>query len=125
MPAQAKTTTIAAAPPGGATYLELAYTKESREHVLSVFEGNLRCLHSYSELPSGEAFFVSSYHSDWENNDLRSPPAKGSVFGELLFSANDPAGTGRPVRLLFGPTPRDGDALVLQELGGYPIANEV
>ena len=119
-----KTAQIAAAPPGGATYLELAYTFESEAFVVSAFQGNQRRLHSYIVLPSGEAFFISSYHSDWENKDLNSPAGAGSVFPNLLFSANDPLNTGRPVRLLFGPMPKDGDALVLQELGGYPIAND-
>ena len=44
----------------------------------------------------------------------------GSFFTDLLFSADDPDDTGRPVRIRFGPQPKDGDALVLQELGGFP-----
>ena len=115
---------IPAAAPGGATYVELAYTFESKEYALSAFEGNLRRLHAYTELLSGESFFVCSYHSDWENNDLASPPAPGSVFPELLFSAKDTRDTGRPIRLLFGPTPKDGDTLVLQELGGFNATND-
>mgnify|MGYP001351663978 CR=1 FL=1 len=120
----AKITLITAAPPRGATYLELGYTFESEAFVVSAFQGNHRRLHSYTKLPSGEAFFVSSYYSDWENKDINSPPGAGSVFPKLLFSANDPSNTGRPVRLLFGPMPKDGDALILQELGGYPITND-
>lgn len=119
----AKTTPITAAPPNGATYLEFGYTFESEAFVVSAFQGNQRRLHSYTKLPSDEAFFICSYHGDWENKDLNSPAAAGSVFPHLLFSANDPLNTGRPVRLLFGPRPKDGDALVLQELGGYTIAN--
>ena len=46
------------------------------------------------------------------------------MFPNLLFSANDPLNTGRPIRMFFGPMPKDGDALVLQELGGYAIAND-
>lgn len=114
---------IPAAPSGGATYLEMAYTTESEESIHSAFGQNLKCLHSYVPLPGGEAFFVSSYSSDWENADLRSPSAEGSSFPELLFSANDPSNTGRPIRISFGPHPKDGDALVLQELGGYKLGN--
>ncbi len=120
----AKTTIITAAPPSGAAYLELGYTFESEEFVVSAFQENQRRMHSYVKLPSGEAFFASSYHSDWENKDVNTSPGAGSVFPQLLFSANDPLNTGRPVRLLFGPAPKDGDALVLQELGGYPITND-
>lgn len=68
---------IPAAPSGGVTYLEMAYTTESEESVHSAFSENIKRLHSYTPLPGGEAFFVSSYHSDWENADLRSPPAEG------------------------------------------------
>jgi hypothetical protein len=120
----AKITLISAAPPRDATYLELGYTFESEGVVMSAFQENQRRLHSYTKLPSGEAFYVSSYHSDWENKDLHSPPGEGSVFPKLLFSSNDPLNTGRPVRMLFGPIPKDGDALVLQELGGYPFASD-
>jgi len=119
-----KTVQINAAPPGGSTYLELGYTLESEEFVGAAFRESQRRLHSYTLLPSGEAFFITSYHSDWENKDLNSPSGEGSVFPDLLFSANDPLDTGRPIRIFFGPTPKDGDALVLQELGGYPVADD-
>jgi hypothetical protein len=121
-PPSKSTILVTAAPQGGATYLEVGYTYESEQFVLAAFGSNLRRLHSYTNLPGGEAVFVSSYHSDWVNTDLHSPPGTGSVFPKLLCSANDPANTGRPVRLLFGPIPKDGDALVLQELGGYAVA---
>jgi hypothetical protein len=116
---KARTLAIAAAPAGGATYIEVGYTRESRSFVIDAFTGNLRQLHCYTAIPSGEAIFVCSYHSDWENKDLNSPAASGSAIPDLLCSANDPNNTGRPYRLLFGPTPKDEDALVLQELGCY------
>jgi hypothetical protein len=112
---------ISAAATGGATYLEMAYTRESEESVQSAFCENSKCLHSYTPLPGGEAFFVSSYCGNWENADLRSPPGNGSVFPELLFTQDDPSDTGRPIRIRFGPQPNDGDALTLQELGGYRV----
>jgi len=112
-------TWIPAAPPRGATYMEFCYTLEQESTVLAAFQNNDRHLLSYTQLPSGEAFFVSYYHADWENKDLRSPGPKSSRYPNLLFSANDPGDTGRPIRIRFGPTPKDGDALVLRELGGY------
>lgn len=115
-----KVTWIDAAPSGGATYLELAYTSESEESVLRAYSvENVRHLVSCTLLPTQETFLVSYYYDDWENKDLRSPAGKESVFPNLLFSENDPKETGRPVRIRFGPTPKYGDALVLQELGGY------
>jgi hypothetical protein len=110
---------IPAAPSEGATYLELCYTFETENTVMTSFHSNGRHLVSYTPLPSGEAFFLNYYHADWENKDLRSPAAKGSIFPDLLFSADDPRDTGRPVRIQFGTIPKDGDALRLQELGGY------
>lgn len=120
-PVPAKTLCIQAAPAGDATFIELAFTFESQNSVVSAFGTNGRRLHAYLPLPSGEALIVDSYCADWTNDELRSPPAPGSVFPELLFSHKDPEGTGRPVRIRFGPAPKDGDALVLQELGGYKL----
>ena len=121
---KAKVDWIHATEPGGATYIEMAYTIESEQTVRSAFSENSKLLHSYTSLPNGEAFFVASYQSDWENADLRSPSAQDSVFPELMFSADAPNDTGRPIRIRFGPRPKDGDALVLQELGGYKIEND-
>jgi hypothetical protein len=114
---------VAAAQSGAATYIELAYTYASEISLTKIFLGGQRSLLGYSRLPSGEAFFINYYHSDWINEDLRSPPSPSSSFPELLFSAEDPDDTGRPVRIRFGPAPKDGDALLLKELGGYAVAS--
>jgi len=111
---------IEAAPAGGATYIEVVFTRESPERVHRAFrERQERDVLTYLRLPSEEALFVCSYHADWENKDLRMP-GEGKV-ADLVFSSRDPHDTGRPVRIRFGPAPCDGDALVLQELGGYPV----
>lgn len=117
------TTWIPAAPRRGATYLELAYTSEPESAVISAFQKNGRQLVSYTKLYSNDAFILNYYHADWENRDLRIPASHDSVFPDLLFSANDPRDTGRPIRLRFGPPPKDRGALVLQELGGYEEKN--
>lgn len=115
------TTVIDSAPMGGATYIEVGYTFESESFVVKAFQRNLRRLHSFTQLPTHESVFVCSYHSDWQDTDLKSPSGPGSVFPELLFSANDPQNTGRPIRMLFNPLPKDGDALIVQELGGFKV----
>lgn len=113
-------TWIDAAPAGGATYVEFAFTRESQESIEVAFrERHERKLLAYVELPSYEAFFGSYYHADWENKYLN-VPGNGEV-SDLVFSPRDPHDTGRPIRICFGPAPSDGDALILQELGGYPI----
>jgi hypothetical protein len=111
---------IEAAPAGGATYTEFAFTREAQEYIEAAFrDPQERKLLKYTELLSGEAFFVSYYYADWDNRDL-SMPGNGQV-ADLVFSSLDPHGTGRPIRLRFGPAPSDGDALLLRELGGYPV----
>jgi hypothetical protein len=109
---------IDAAPPGGATYVEIAYTLEPEAEVRRIFRDHSdRKLLGLAELPTGEHLLVDFFHSDWQNNDLRMPGEGGAP--DLLFSANDPRDTGRPIRLRFGPAPPDGEFVVIQELGGF------
>lgn len=111
---------IEAAPPGGATYVELAFTSESRNFIETAFgQRQERKLLLYVNLPGDEAAFLNYYHSDWEDRDLK-VPGDGKV-ADLLFSASDPYETGRPIRIRLGSSPSDGDALVLRELGGYAV----
>ena len=113
-------TWVEAAPTGGATYIEFAFTRESLESIEKAFcERQERNLLAYVELSSDEGFLGSYYHADWENKDLNIP-GNGEV-ADLVFSQHDPYDTGKPIRIRFGAAPSDGDALVLQELGGYPI----
>lgn len=112
---------IDAAPAGGATYVELSYTQESEDFVRTTFhERQERKLLSYVVLPTNESFFICYYHSDWENKEIKMP-GNGKV-ADLIFSHHDPQNTGRPIRIRFGPAPKDDDALVLQELGGYALS---
>ncbi len=110
---------IPAAPAGGATYIELAFTSEPQATVEREFALTDRHLVLYIRLPQGIAAFLDYYHADWEDSDLR-VTGDGKV-ADLLFSSKDPRGTGRPIRITFGPTPKDGDAVVIRELGGYPV----
>lgn len=117
-----KVTWVDAAPSGGVTHIELAYTAETEQSVRKAFRSKeSRNLVRYVSLPTGEALIVVYYHGLWENTDLTSPASKDSIFPDLAFSASDPDDTGRPVRILFGKPPMDGDALILQELGGYRV----
>lgn len=115
--APAHTTWVAAASQGGATFFELAFTRESRASVESAFLANGRTLLAYGQLPTDESVLLNYYHGDWVNQDLR---LEGNADAPgLLFSASDPRQTGRPIRLTFGPMPNDCDSAILQELGGY------
>ena len=124
-PEKKKVHWIEAAPEGGATYIELAYTSKEENEVRRLLSSNGgRHLLTYTQLPNNESLLVTYYHSDWENKDLTSPAGEGSIFPSLIFSAEDKNNTGRPVRIKFGSQPKDGDPLVLKELGGYKVEVE-
>ncbi|HRC70896.1 MAG TPA: hypothetical protein PK880_00005, partial [Candidatus Competibacter sp.] len=74
---------IEAAPAGHATFIDMAYTNESKDQVDSAFHKNGRKLLSYTQLPGTEAFLVSSYHGEWENSDLE-PIRKFLFMGYLV-----------------------------------------
>lgn len=112
---------IEAAPPGGAAYIDLAFTAESEASVSAALRGSGKRLISFSALSPEEAFIMFTYHSDWENKDISSPTKPGSIFPDLLFSPNDPGDTGRPVRVCIQSHPKDGDAVLIHEIGGYRV----
>ena len=43
----------------------------------------------------------------------------GGDLSGLAFSTEDRLNTGRPIRIRLASAPSDGNALILQELGGY------
>jgi hypothetical protein len=59
---------------------------------------------------------VLAEHGPWENADLRVTSNDGTQ--DLCFGHLDP-GTGRPLRLISGSPPDDGEELRLVELGGW------
>lgn len=110
---------IPAAPPGGATYLEFIYTRESQTTLAELLAGSCYTVFASAELESEETFAVLYYHDRWKNEDLRVPARSGAP--EYLFTASDVRDTGRPVRIVIANQPKDGDAIILYELGGYPV----
>ena len=113
---------IDAAPACGATYVEFAYAAEPEERVRGVLDiMQDRTLVRCAALPNGETLVVFCYHADWDNKDLR-VPGHGAV-ADVLFSADDPLAAGRPLRHRFGPAPKDGEAVLLLEIGGVAVTN--
>jgi hypothetical protein len=113
---------IAAAPARGATYVEFAYAAQPEQGirgVLDVMQDRtvVRC----AALPRGETLVIFCYHADWENKDLRVPG--NGIVADILFSADDPLASGRPLRHRFGPAPRDEEAVLLLEMGGVAVTN--
>jgi len=113
---------IDAAPSRGATYVEFAYAAEPEQGIRGVLDimqdrTLLRC----AELASGETLVIFCYHADWDNKDLRIS-GHGAV-ADILFSCADPLASGRPLRHRLGPAPKDGEAVVLLEMGGVAVTN--
>jgi hypothetical protein len=113
---------IAAAPSCGATYVEFAFAAEPEQGIRGVLDivqdrTLVRCV----SLPNGETLVIFCYHADWENKDLR-VPGNGAV-ADVLFSSDDPLAAGRPRRHRFGPPPKDGEAVLLLEVGGVAVTN--
>ena len=113
---------IAAAPERGATYVEFAFAAEPEQGIRGVLEiMRDRTLVRCAALPHGETLVIFCYHADWENKDLRVPGH--GVVADVLFSADDPLASGRPLRHRLGPTPKDGEAVLLLEMGGVAVTN--
>jgi len=113
---------IAAAPTRCATYVEFAYTAEPERAIRGALDiVQDRTLVSCAELPGGETLVIFCYHADWENKDLRVPG--NGIVADILFSADDPLASGRPLRHRFGPAPRDEEAVLLLEMGGTALTN--
>src|ERR1700690_2808139 len=106
---------IAAAPACGATYVEFAYAAEPEQGIRGVLDVvQDRTLVRCAALPDGETLVIFCYHADWDNKDLR-VPGNGAV-ADVLFSADDPLASGRPLRHRFGPMPKDEEAVLLLEM---------
>jgi len=113
---------IAAAPARGATYVEFAYAAEPERDIRGVLDiVQDRTLVRCATLPRGETLVILCYHADWDNKDLR-VPGNGEV-ADILFSADDPLASGRPLRHRFGPVPKDQEAVLLLEMGGTAVTN--
>jgi hypothetical protein len=113
---------IAAAPERGATYVEFAFAAEPEQGIRGVLEiMRDRTLVRCAAMPHGETLVIFCYHADWENKDLRVPGH--GVVADVLFSADDPLASGRPLRHRLGPTPKDGEAVLLLEMGGVAVTN--
>lgn len=113
---------IAAAPACGATYVEFAYAAEPEQGIRGVLDVvQDRTLVQCAALPSGETLVIFCYHADWDNKDLRVPGH--GLAADVLFSADDPLATGRPLRYRFGPAPKDQEAVLLLEMGGAAVTN--
>jgi hypothetical protein len=115
-------TWIKPAPAGMATYIEFLFTREDALALQWLFaKRGLRTMIDFMPLPNGNNFVVCAHYDRWDERSVL-VPASHQKKESLMFSAHDPKATGRPARLTTYNNPKDGDALIGQELGGYPIS---
>jgi len=122
---------IAAAPVDQSTLVELCFTRENESSVLdSLRKSEPHFNHqllAYEKLDNGEAIVISSYWGDVANDTLDMPAPKESGksrFGHLVVSPEDPAKTGRPIRVTTFSNPKDGDFIQVWEFGAYQVQDK-
>lgn len=107
---------------GGATVLDLMYTRDDEATLRAAIAeepGTLRHeIIDYKKLTNDEAFCISSWVTHDAQNTLRIPASHGHK-QDLIVLPNDPNNTGRPVRLITFSNPKDGDFIQAWEFGGY------
>lgn len=109
---------IPAAPAGDATFVEVALTAEEETTVDKTLHNRGVFQLVNAPLLGDERLIAFAYYGQWQNRDITIPAKFDKP--EYFFSANDPRGTARPRRMTFHVPPKDEDALVITELGGYP-----
>jgi len=113
---------VDAAPSGGTTVLDLAFTREDEGAIRAVLANEPQDLAhrllSYQRLPSGEAVTITAWFSPDADKGFVMP-ASHNVNEDLVVSTDDPMGTGRPVRLTLYSNPQDRDFMRVWEFGAY------
>jgi hypothetical protein len=103
-----------------ATVLEMFFTLESESDLRAASAKGNRRLICYALLPNGEAFAVTTRHATWVNEDF-GMPASHHQKSDWIFSSQDAQKTSRPIRLTRWIPPKDGEALIASEFGGYAM----
>lgn len=107
-----------------ATYIEMMFTREDALAIQwQIARGGMQRLIDFLPLPNGENFIILASHDNWDGYSVLVPSSHHRSH-DLMFSSVDARATGRPHRLTIYNNPKDGDALLAQELGGYQISND-
>jgi len=118
----AKTHWIRPALRGGSTVIDLGFTNDAEATLRTALESEPSSLGhrliAYKKLPNGEAFFITTWHSDKADRVFRVKAAPHDPW-DILILPIDPDNTGRPVRLTLFSNPKDGDLMNVWEMGGY------
>lgn len=107
---------------GGSTVIDVFFTKDSETTLHEALRSEPTSLEhellAYRQLPNGEAFALSTWHSERADKVFRVLAAPHDP-RDLLILPLDPDDTGRPVRLTLFSNPKDGDLMNVWEMGGY------
>ena len=115
------TTKIPPATAGGAAFVEVLLCRDSSSVVLrGITDGSDAGLVCHAMLPGPVYLAVIWRHGEWENRDIHMPASHGMP--GYQFAANDGSCSNRPVRIAFQSKPRDGDSILITDLGGCCIA---
>ena len=114
-----KGTVIKAAPPTGATFVEVGFTKDTSAEVARLCEGR-RDIIGLVELPNEESVSVTAHPGLWRNRDMliRSGP---NVPADMMVAAGAPPGARRDWKVWEHWPPKHGEPIVMQELTGYGV----
>jgi hypothetical protein len=119
-PPKKAVTWIEAAPPDLMVVVAILFTREREPAFAKLIEEGNQRLVCFAELFDGEAFAVVSHEEESVGTDFRIPASYGQQ-DDIIISKTDPANTGRPVRLIRYTSPKDGDAMMGLEQGGYRV----
>jgi len=117
---------LEAAPIKGATVIEFLLTHETESTVKGLLSTlPERTLLYYKELPSGKSLAVTYFHYEWEQKIKKMSANPKSIIPEaIIFSTLDSESTGRPIRVILSNMPKDGDNLLITDLGGYKVIQD-
>jgi hypothetical protein len=112
-----RVTHIPPAASGMATFVEIGLCRRAKDELHESTNGDIQAdIASYSPIFDDVAVFMRWYHGTWENRDVRIPASHGKP--AYRFLASEAPETARPIRLTMQSRPKDGDAMLITELGG-------
>jgi hypothetical protein len=109
---------LPAAAPGSATLVDFAFSGAGEEATREMAESTGRTIVSYTDLPNGDGFVVTSMHHAWTGESFTMP----GLFDrpdQYVVSKSDPFGSGRPTRFTLFIDPTQEHPMLVDEYGAY------
>ena len=99
-------------------------TKDSEDTIRKLIGPDGREFVAYGTLPGGELICVLSCVAPDQEREFVMPSSHHES-RHLVISADDPNGTGRPVRIVGHNSPKEGDTQYGWEFGGYWVTGDL